>query len=127
MRSISTDSASPAVGPYSQAIECNGMLFISGQLPTDPSTGSVPEGTGAQAGRLLENVRAITEAAGYSLFDVVRTTLYLTDLSVFAEVNAVYAQYFRDPYPARSCVQVAALPKGAPMMMDAILVRQREK
>ena len=127
MRSISTDSAPAAIGPYSQAVECNGMLFVSGQLPVDPVTGTIPEGTKEQAARALENVGAIAESAGYSMSDCARVTVYLSDLSLFADVNSVYSTFFTEPYPARSCFAVAGIPKGASMEIDAIFVDQREK
>lgn len=123
MRSISTDSAPGAVGPYSQAVECNGMVFVSGQLPVDPVTGAIPETASEQARRTLENIRAIAEASGLSLSDCVKLTIYLSDMSIFAEVNDVYKGFFSEPYPARSCVAVSGIPKGAMMEIDAILVK----
>lgn len=123
MRSISTDSAPGAVGPYSQAVECNGMVFVSGQLPVDPVTGTIPETASEQARRTLENIRAIAEASGLSMSDCVKLTLYLSDMSIFAEVNDVYKGFFSEPYPARSCVAVSGIPKGAMIEIDAILVK----
>ena len=123
MRSISTDGAPSAIGPYSQAIECDGLLFISGQIPVDPSTGTMPDTVGGQARRSLTNIKAIAEAAGYDMSDCVKLTVYLTDLSAFAEVNSVYAEFFSEPYPARSCIEVSAIPKGAMLEIDAILKR----
>ncbi len=121
MRSISTDGAPSAIGPYSQAIECGDILFISGQIPVDPTTGTMPDTVSEQARRSLSNIRAIAEAAGYSMSDCVKLTIYLTDLSSFAEVNSVYAEFFEQPYPARSCIEVSAIPKGAMLEIDAIL------
>ena len=123
MRSISTEGAPSAIGPYSQAVECNGMLFISGQLPIDPETGVMPDTASAQAERSLMNIRAIAEAAGYDMSDCVKMTIYLSDLSSFSEVNDVYRTFFTEPYPARSCIEVSAIPKGALLEIDAILVR----
>lgn len=123
MRSISTEGAPSAIGPYSQAVECNGMLFISGQLPIDPETGVMPDTASAQAERSLMNIRAIAEAAGYDMSDCVKLTIYLSDLSSFSEVNDVYRTFFTEPYPARSCIEVSAIPKGALLEIDAILVR----
>ena len=124
MRSVSTDSAPAAIGPYSQAVECNGMLFVSGQLPIDPVTGQMPSGAAAQAEQSLRNIRSIADAAGYSMSDCVRLTVYLSDLSTFSEVNEVYSEFFTEPYPARSCIEVSAVPKGALLEIDAILVQR---
>lgn len=123
MRSISTEGAPSAIGPYSQAVERNGMLFISGQLPIDPGTGTMPDTASAQAERSLMNIRAIVEAAGYDMSDCVKLTIFLSDLSSFPEVNEVYRTFFTEPYPARSCIEVSAIPKGAMLEIDAILVR----
>ena len=126
---IQTTEAAAAIGPYSQAIRSGQFLFVSGQIPLDPSTGEVasnPDGTtgdmGAQTHRVLQNLSAIVESAGGSLGDVVRTTVFLVDLSDFAVVNEIYATYFDEPAPARSTVQVAALPKGVRLEIDAIAV-----
>ena len=99
------------------------MLFISGQLPIDPETGVMPDTASAQAERSLMNIRAIAEAAGYDMSDCVKLTIYLSDLSSFSEVNDVYRTFFTEPYPARSCIEVSAIPKGALLEIDAILVR----
>ena len=123
MRSISTEGAPSAIGPYSQAVERNGMLFISGQLPSDPGTGTMPDTASAQTERSLMNIRAIAEAAGYDMSDCVKLTIYLSDLTSFSEVNEVYRTFFTEPYPARSCIEVSAIPKGAMLEIDAILVR----
>lgn len=126
MRSVATDSAPAALGPYSQAVEQNDMLFVSGQLPIDPVSGIIPEGVPEQASRMMENLRSIVESSGYRMSDCVRVTLYLTDLSDFGTVNEVYAGFFSAPFPARSCVGVSSIPKGASMEADAIFVRQRD-
>jgi 2-iminobutanoate/2-iminopropanoate deaminase len=116
-------SAAPTpVGPYAQAIVAGGFVFASGQIPLDPATGKLVEGEiEAQTERVLDNLRAVLEAAGASLDHVVRATVFLTDLAVFPRMNAVYARYFTaDPKPARTTVQVAALPLGAKVEIDAI-------
>lgn len=117
---ISSPKAPAAVGPYSQAIEVNGMLFVSGQLPTDPATGKAPETIEEQTRQSLANAAAILEEAGYSFADVVKTTVLLTDIKDFAAMNAVYAEHFSGAYPARVCYQVAALPMGAKVEIDMI-------
>ena len=123
MRSVSTGSAPAAIGPYSQAVECNGAVFVSGQLPVDPMTGEMPDTPAEQARRALENVRAIVESSGCTMADCVKVTIYLTDLSAFAQVNEVYKEFFAEPYPARSCIEVSAVPKGAILEIDAIAIR----
>lgn len=117
---ISSPKAPAAVGPYSQAIEVNGMLFVSGQLPTDPATGKAPETIEEQTRQSLANAAAILEEAGYSFADVVKTTVLLADIKDFAAMNAVYAEHFSGAYPARVCYQVAALPMGAKVEIDMI-------
>ncbi|WP_172691165.1 RidA family protein [Rhizobium rhizogenes] len=122
MQKIDTSDAPKAIGPYSQATIHNGFLFVSGQLPLDPVTGSISGSNSAeQARQCLANMRAIIEAAGAAMTDVVKTTVLLTDLSEFAAVNDVYAGYFSDPFPARACYQVAALPKGALVEIEAVV------
>ena len=117
---ISSPKAPAAVGPYSQAIEINGMLFVSGQLPTNPATDKAPETIEEQTRQSLANAAAILEEAGYSFADVVKTTVLLTDIKDFAAMNAVYAEHFSGAYPARVCYQVAALPMGAKVEIDMI-------
>ncbi len=118
---IQTAAAPEPIGPYSQAVESNGTLYCSGQIPVDPSTGDIPETIEAQAHRVLSNLRAVIEEAGAELEDVVKTTLFLTDLNTFATVNAIYGEYFDEKNaPARSTVQVAALPKDVFIEIDAI-------
>jgi len=120
-RSISTDRAPKAIGPYSQGIVTGGFLFLSGQVPLDPSTGSLLKGTMQdEAGRVLDNLKAVLEAAGSGLDRVVRTTVFLTDLKDFEAMNEVYGRYFGAHRPARSTVQVAGLPRGARIEIDAI-------
>lgn len=122
---ICTGAAPAAIGPYSQGVRAGGMVFVSGQLPLDPATGVPVAGDmQAQVARCLENIRAVLRAAGLDLQHVVKTTVFLTDLGAFAAVNEVYARYFTPPYPARAAVQVAALPKGAAVEIDAVAVAQ---
>ena len=120
-RSISTDRAPKAIGPYSQGIVAGELLFLSGQVPLDPASGSLLKGTvQEEVVRVLENLKAILEAAGSSLDRVVRTTVFLTDLGDFEAMNEVYARSFGANRPARSTVQVTALPRGARIEIDAI-------
>ena len=122
-QSIHTDAAPAAIGPYSQAVRSGQTVYLSGQIPLDPATGALVEGDiAAQAQRAFDNLKAVCEAAGGSLDGVVRLGLYVTDLGDFATVNAVMADYFSAPYPARSTIQVSALPKGAAVEVDAVLV-----
>ena len=125
MKTVITTTAAPgAIGPYSQAIEANGLVFVSGQIPLDPATGAfVPGGVEVQAEQSLKNLKAVLEAAGCSLADVVKTTVFLADMNDFAEMNKVYGEYFAQPFPARSAVQVAKLPKGAPLEIECIAVK----
>ncbi|MBQ6248542.1 MAG: reactive intermediate/imine deaminase [Kiritimatiellae bacterium] len=120
---IATSSTPAAVGPYSQAIDTGALVFVSGQLPVDPATGVIPDGAAAQAERAFANVLAILAAAGLGPESVVKTTVFLADLADFAAVNEVYARTFLAPFPARSCVQVAAIPKGARLEVEAIAAR----
>ncbi len=124
MKIIETRKAPAAVGPYSQAVDVGGFVFVSGQIPLDPATGALVPGDTAQAAeQVLKNLSAVLEAAGLALHHVVKTTVYLTDLGDFAAVNEVYGRFFKPPYPARACVQVGALPKGARVEVDAIARR----
>lgn len=122
MREVRTTGAPAPVGPYSQAVEHAGFVFASGQIPLDPGSGKLVDGgIEPQTRRVLENLRAVLEAAGTTLDGVVRTTIYLTDLSHFPRVNAIYGEHFKgEPQPARATVQVAALPLGAAVEIDAI-------
>lgn len=120
---IHTSQAPAAIGPYSQAIKTRGTIFTSGQIPLDPKTGELVGTTAAdQVRQVLENLKAVLKAAGVGLDKVIKTTIFLVDLSEFAAVNAVYAEYFPANPPARSTVQVAALPKGALVEIEAIAV-----
>ena len=120
---IQTDQAPAAIGPYSQATRAGNTVFLSGQIPLDPANGEVvPGGSEAQARRAVDNLAAVVAAAGGTMGDVVRLGLYLTDLSQFAAVNAVMAGYFEAPYPARSTIEVSALPRGVLFEVDAVMV-----
>ena len=122
-QSIHSDQAPAAIGPYSQAVRAGNTVYCSGQIPLDPATGELVEGDiSAQARRAFDNLKAVCEAAGGSFDDIVRVGLYLTNLGQFAQVNAVMAEYFTAPYPARSTIEVPALPKGAAFEVDAVLV-----
>ena len=119
---IATDAAPAAIGPYSQAVRSGNTVFLSGQIPLDPATGQLVEGDiSTQSRRVFDNLQAVCQAAGGSLDQVVRVGIYLTDLGDFAAVNAVMAEYFTAPYPARSTIQVSGLPRGARVEVDAIL------
>lgn len=121
MKALHTDKAPAAIGPYSQAIEVNGMVFASGQLPIDPSTGNFAEGgIKEQTRQSLTNAAAIMQAAGLTLADVVKTTVFLADMGDFAAMNEVYSTFFSEPYPARSAVAVKTLPKGALVEVECI-------
>jgi 2-iminobutanoate/2-iminopropanoate deaminase len=111
-----------AVGPYSQAIQAGGWVFVSGQLPVDPSSGAMPAAVAEQTERCLRNVAAILGQAGLEMKDVVKTTVFMTDLGQFAAMNEAYARHFPAPCPARATVQVAALPKGAAVEIEAVAV-----
>jgi 2-iminobutanoate/2-iminopropanoate deaminase len=125
MKSISTSNAPAAIGPYSQAVDSGaGLVFLSGQLPLDPATGAFPEGgIQAQTRQSLRNVQAILEAAGLSLANVVKTTVFLADMGDFAAMNEVYASFFTEPFPARSAVAAKALPKGALVEIECIAAK----
>lgn len=120
MKQISTQKAPAAIGPYSQAIVIGNLVFCSGQLPADPETGDLAVGIEAQAHQALTNVKNLLEAAGTSIDNVVKTTVFLADMGDFATVNGIYAQYFTEPYPARSAVAVKTLPKGALIEVEVI-------
>jgi 2-iminobutanoate/2-iminopropanoate deaminase len=119
-RAISTDAAPAAIGPYSQAVRAGQLVFVSGQIPLDERGEMVPGGIQEQTERVMQNLSAILSASGVGLDQVVKTTIYLTDLGDFADVNAIYARYFPTAPPARATVQVAALPKGASVEIDAV-------
>lgn len=121
---IATTNAPAAIGPYSQAIDVNGMIFTSGQIPVNPADGSIPEGIEAQAKQALTNVSNLLEAAGSSMSDIIKTVVFIKDMNDFAKVNEVYAGFFESDFPARSCVEVARLPKDVLIEVEAIAVRK---
>ena len=120
---ISTEKAPKAIGPYSQAVEANGTLYISGQLPVNAETGNVPEGIKAQTQQALENIKAILDAAGYSVQDVVKSTVLLNDIGNFADMNEVYAEFYSENPPARAAYEVANLPLGVLVEIETIAVK----
>jgi len=121
---VATDGAPKAIGPYSQGIDTGSLVFVSGQIPLDPATGQMITGSiGEETDRVLRNIEAVLKASGLTLENVVRTTVYLVDLGDFAAMNEVYAKHFPKAHPARSTFQVAALPKGARIEIDAIASR----
>ncbi len=123
-KEIATSNAPAAVGPYSQALEVGSFVFASGQIPLDPSTGTLKGVTAAeQAEQVFTNIEAVLKEAGLSMKDVVKSTVFLTDLKDFGSVNEVYAKHFVKPYPARSCVEVSALPKGALVECEVIAAK----
>lgn len=124
MKAVSTTKAPAAIGPYSQAIEVNGFVYASGQIPIDPATGQFVEGgIKEQTRQSLTNAQNILKEAGTDLSHVVKTTVYLSDIANFAPMNEVYAQFFREPFPARSAVAVKDLPKGALVEIEVIAVK----
>ncbi len=120
MKTVSTDKAPAALGPYSQAQVVGGMVYTSGQVGIDPATGLVPEGVEAQAHQVLKNLSELLKAAGSDMSKVVKTTVFIKNMDDFGLVNSVYAQYFTEPFPARSCVEVARLPKDVLVECEVI-------
>ena len=120
---ISTDKAPAAIGPYSQAIEVNGMVYTSGVIPVDPATGEIPVGVEAQAKQALSNLSALLQAAGTSMDQVVKTTVIIKEMDAFASINEIYATFFHGAFPARSCVEVARLPKDVQLEIEAIAIK----
>ena len=120
---IATNKAPAAIGPYSQAIEVNGMIYTSGMIPVIPETGEIVEGIENQARQALTNVKNLLEAAGSSMDRVVKTTVFIKDMNDFAAVNSVYATFFTGSFPSRSCVEVARLPKDVLIEMEAVALR----
>lgn len=120
MKEIKTTKAPGAIGPYSQAIEVNGLVYTSGQIGIDPATGAIVEGVEAQAHQVCKNLTELLKAAGTSMDNVVKTTVFIKDMNDFGTVNGIYAQYFTEPHPARSCVEVARLPKDVLVEIEVI-------
>lgn len=121
--SINSNQAPAAIGPYSQAIDAGALVFVSGQLPINAATGEMPDDVSAQTKQSLENAKAVLEAAGLTLNNVVKTTVFLADMADFGAMNAVYEAHFSSPFPARSAVAVKALPKGAKVEIEVIASR----
>lgn len=121
MKEIKTNNAPAAIGPYSQAIITGNLMFTSGQIPIIPETGELAEGLEAQAHQVFKNIKNLIEAAGSSIDNVVKTTVFIKDMNDFAKINEIYAQYFTEPYPARSCVEVARLPKDVCLEVETIV------
>lgn len=122
---ISSTNAPKAIGPYSSALKVGNMLFVSGQIPVNPADGSIPASIKEQTNQSLANLKALVTEAGYSLSDVVKTTVFITDINDFAAVNEVYASYFAEPYPTRSCVAVKDLPKGVKLEIECICCKEQ--
>lgn len=120
MKEIKTKNAPAAIGPYSQAVVQNNIVFTSGQIPVNPITGEIPEGIEAQANQVFTNIRNLLEASGTSITKTVKTTVFIQNIDDFAKVNEIYGEYFAEPYPARSCVEVSRLPKGVLIEVEAI-------
>lgn len=120
-KAISTDKAPAAIGPYSQAVECGGMVYTSGMIPINPATGELVTGSvEAQAEQAISNLEALLTAAGSSIDKVVKTVVFISDMEDFTKINEIYAKHFKEPYPARSCVQVARLPKDVAIEIEAV-------
>ena len=117
---ISTDKAPAAIGPYSQAIEVNGMVYTSGVIPVDPATGNIAEGVEAQAEQAFKNLCNLVEESGSKVENIIKTTVFIKEMNVFGTINEIYKKYFKEPFPARSCVEVARLPKDVLLEVEAI-------
>ena len=117
---ISTEKAPSAIGPYSQAIEINGMVYTSGVIPVNPATGELVEGVTAQANQAMSNLCALVEASGSKVENIVKTTVFIKEMDDFGKINEIYKNYFKEPFPARSCVEVARLPKDVLLEIEAI-------
>ena len=120
---ISTDKAPGAIGPYSQAIDIGDLIFTSGVIPVDPATGVIPEGVEAQADQAFKNLSNLIEAAGSDMSKVVKTTVFIKEMKDFGKINEIYSGYFKEPFPARSCVEVARLPKDVLLEIEAITLK----
>ncbi len=118
---ISTDKAPAAIGPYSQAIEVNGMVFTSGVIPVDPQTGVIPATIEEQANQAFSNLKNLIEASGATIDKVIKTTVFIKEMNDFGKINEIYATYFKEPFPARSCVEVARLPKDVMLEVEAVV------
>ncbi len=125
MQAIKTDKAPAAIGPYSQGMDLGTLVYLSGQIPIDPATGIMPDSIEDQTRQVMENVKAMLAEAGLTLAHVAKTMIFLSDLADFAAMNEVYASFLSEPYPARSCVQVAGIPKGAKVEIECIATRSQ--
>ena len=123
MEYVATNNAPNAIGPYSQAIEVNGMVFTSGVIPVNPATGVIPEGVEAQATQAFTNLTNLVEASGAAMSQVVKTTVFIKEMNDFGKINEIYAKFFKEPYPSRSCVEVARLPKDVLLEVEAIVAK----
>lgn len=121
MKEIKTSNAPAAIGPYSQAVISGSTLYTSGQIPVDPATGNIPEGVSAQAHQVFTNLKNLIAAAGGDISNTVKTTVFIKNMADFAAINEIYAEYFTEPFPARSCVEAAQLPKGVLLEAEAIV------
>lgn len=117
---ISTDKAPSAIGPYSQAIEINGIVYTSGVIPVDPATGIIADGVEAQAEQAFKNLCNLVEASGSKVENIVKTTVFIKEMNDFGKINEIYKKYFKEPFPARSCVEVARLPKDVLLEVEAV-------
>lgn len=124
MKQIITENAPKAIGPYSQGLVSGNLVFVSGQIPIDPKTGIMPESVEEQAKQVLKNLTGVLAEEGLTMKNVIKTVVFLADLADFQTVNAIYETFFSAPFPARSCVQVAAIPKGAKLEIECIAVRE---
>ena len=120
---ISTDKAPAAIGPYSQAIEVNGMVFTSGVIPVDPQTGVIPATIEEQANQAFSDLKNLVEASGATIDKVIKTTVFIKEMNDFGKINEIYATYFKEPFPARSCVEVARLPKDVMLEVEAVVAK----
>lgn len=121
MKEIKTTNAPAAIGPYSQAVISGNMLYTSGQIPVDPATGNIPDGVAAQANQAFTNLKNLIAASGGDIANTIKTTVFIKNISDFAAINEIYATYFTEPFPARSCVEVARLPKDVLLEVEAIV------
>lgn len=122
MQEIRTANAPAAIGPYSQAIRVGKLLFTSGQIPVDPATGKIPDGVEAQAEQALTNIKNLIASAGLSINNTIKTTVFIKNMDDFGKINEIYAKYFSEPFPARSCVEVARLPKDVLLEIEAVVL-----
>ena len=123
MKTLETKNAPAAIGPYSQAKMVNNFVFASGQIPVDPATGVIPEGVEAQATQAFTNLTNLVEASGAAMSQVVKTTVFIKEMNDFGKINEIYAKFFKEPYPSRSCVEVARLPKDVLLEVEAIVAK----